>query len=113
MSGLDDGVRHQVFLTDTPYGEGALQHLEVRHRNARVEDRARCGNTTGFGRDATHHFPQDMSDPGRATELRIAAVLASQAEEAECSPGNVEQMPVVRRARLSRCLSCPKTPLCL
>ncbi|MBX9399644.1 IS1380 family transposase, partial [Streptomyces sp. TRM72054] len=47
---LDEGMRHQVFLTDTPYGEGSLQHLEVRHRtHARVEDRIRCGKTTGFG----------------------------------------------------------------
>ncbi|MGW1616825.1 ISAs1 family transposase [Streptomyces sp. NPDC002285] len=28
---LDEGTRHQVFLTDTPHGEGSLQHLEVRH----------------------------------------------------------------------------------
>jgi hypothetical protein len=29
---FDEGMRHQVFLTDTPDGEGSLQHLEVRHR---------------------------------------------------------------------------------
>jgi hypothetical protein len=36
----DEGMRHQVFLTDTPVaGGGSLQHLEVRHRaHARVED---------------------------------------------------------------------------
>ncbi len=28
---LDEGMRHQAFLTDTPHGEGSLQHLEVRH----------------------------------------------------------------------------------
>ena len=27
---LDEGMRHQVFLTNSPYGEGSLQHLEVR-----------------------------------------------------------------------------------
>ncbi|MEU0120072.1 IS1380 family transposase [Streptomyces bobili] len=54
---LDEGMRHQVFLTDTPYGEGSLQHLEVRHRaHARVEDRIRCGKTTGFGRFPSRHF---------------------------------------------------------
>jgi hypothetical protein len=54
---LDEGMRHQVFLTDTPDGEGSLQHLEVRHRaHARVEDRIRCGKTTGFGRFPSRHF---------------------------------------------------------
>ncbi|MFF4830190.1 IS1380 family transposase, partial [Streptomyces sp. NPDC001312] len=54
---LDEGMRHQVFLTDTPYGEGSLQHLEVRHRaHARVEDRIRNGKTTGFGRFPSRHF---------------------------------------------------------
>ncbi|WTE46073.1 IS1380 family transposase [Streptomyces sp. NBC_01622] len=54
---LDEGMRHQVFLTDTPYGEGSVQHLEVRHRaHARVEDRIRCGKTTGFGRFPSRHF---------------------------------------------------------
>jgi hypothetical protein len=34
-----------------------LQHLEVRHRaHARVEDRIRCGKTTGFGRFPSRHF---------------------------------------------------------
>ncbi|MET8183973.1 IS1380 family transposase [Streptomyces sp. NPDC005336] len=54
---LDEGMRHQVFLTDTPYGEGPLQHLEVRHRaHARVEDRIRCGKNTGFGHFPSRHF---------------------------------------------------------
>ncbi|MFI1301754.1 IS1380 family transposase, partial [Streptomyces noursei] len=54
---LGEGMRHQVFLTDTPYGEGSLQHLEVRHRaHARVEDRIRNGKTTGFGRFPSRHF---------------------------------------------------------
>jgi hypothetical protein len=54
---LDEGMRHQVFLTDPPYGEGSLQHLEVRHRaHARVEDCIRCGKTTGFGRFPSRHF---------------------------------------------------------
>ncbi|MFJ2866787.1 IS1380 family transposase [Kitasatospora sp. NPDC087314] len=54
---LDEGMRHQVFLTDTPYGQGSLQLLEVRHRaHARIEDRIRCGKTTGFGRFPSRHF---------------------------------------------------------
>ncbi|MFI6850664.1 IS1380 family transposase [Kitasatospora sp. NBC_00085] len=54
----DEGMRHQVFLTDTPVaGGGSLQHLEVRHRaHARVEDHIRCGKTTGFGRFPSRHF---------------------------------------------------------
>ncbi|MFF1691682.1 MULTISPECIES: IS1380 family transposase [unclassified Streptomyces] len=54
----DEGLRHQVFLTDTPYsGEGSAQFLEVRHRgHATVEDHIRCGKTTGFGRFPSRHF---------------------------------------------------------
>ncbi|MFG2525318.1 IS1380 family transposase [Streptomyces sp. NPDC048527] len=54
----DEGLRHQVFLTDTPYsGEGSAQFLEVRHRgHATVEDHIRCGKTTGFGRLPSRHF---------------------------------------------------------
>lgn len=33
LSDQDEGMRHQVFLTDTPYsGGGSIQHLAVRHR---------------------------------------------------------------------------------
>ncbi|MEU6611739.1 hypothetical protein ABZ922_43205 [Streptomyces shenzhenensis] len=54
---LDEGIRHQAFLTDTPYGQGFLQYLEIRHRaHARVEDRIRCGKATGFGRFPSRHF---------------------------------------------------------
>ncbi|NEW72679.1 transposase [Streptomyces rhizosphaericus] len=55
---LDEGLRHQVFLTDTPLtGGGPLQHLEMRHRaHARIEDRIRCGKTIGFGRFPSRHF---------------------------------------------------------
>jgi hypothetical protein len=54
----DEGMRHQVFLTDMPVaGGGSVQHLEVRHRaHARVEDHIRCGKTTGFGRFPSRHF---------------------------------------------------------
>ncbi|MCX4515827.1 IS1380 family transposase [Streptomyces sp. NBC_01619] len=55
----DEGLRHQVFLTDTPFaGGGSAQYLEVRHRgHATVEDRIRCGKDTGFGRFPSRHFP--------------------------------------------------------
>ncbi|MEV8099831.1 IS1380 family transposase [Kitasatospora sp. NPDC085879] len=54
----DEGMRHQVFLTDTPVaGGGSIQYLEVRHRaHARVEDHIRCGKITGFGRFPSRHF---------------------------------------------------------
>ncbi|MET7458566.1 IS1380 family transposase [Streptomyces sp. NPDC005574] len=54
----DEGLRHQVFLTDTPYsGGGSAQFLEVRHRgHATVEDHIRCGKTTGFGRFPSRNF---------------------------------------------------------
>jgi hypothetical protein len=46
-----EGLRHQVFVTDTPRGGWSLQLLELRHRaHARVEDRIRTGKDTGFGR---------------------------------------------------------------
>ena len=40
-----NGMRHQVFATDTPHGAGlSIQFLEVRHRaHARVEDRSAAG----------------------------------------------------------------------
>ncbi|GHD92789.1 hypothetical protein GCM10010508_47010 [Streptomyces naganishii JCM 4654] len=55
---LDEGLRHQVFLTDTPCpGGGSAQFLEVRHRgHATVEDSIRCGKTTGFGRFPSRDF---------------------------------------------------------
>ncbi|MFI1569174.1 IS1380 family transposase [Streptomyces sp. NPDC020490] len=55
---FDEGMRHQVFLTDTPVtGGGTAQRLEVRHRaHARVEDRIRCGKSTGFGRFPSRLF---------------------------------------------------------
>jgi hypothetical protein len=54
----DEGMRHQVFLTDTPVaGGGSIQYLEVRHRaHARVEDHIRCGKGTGFGRFPSRRF---------------------------------------------------------
>ncbi|MBX9399569.1 transposase [Streptomyces sp. TRM72054] len=54
----DEGLRHQVFLTDTPhFGGSSAQCLEVRHRgHATVEDRIRCGKSTGFGRFPSRDF---------------------------------------------------------
>jgi len=53
-----NGMRHQVFATDTPHGAGlSIQFLEIRHRaHARVEDRIRCGKSTGFGRFPSRQF---------------------------------------------------------
>ncbi|GAA3813614.1 transposase [Streptomyces chiangmaiensis] len=68
---LDEGVRHQVFLTDTLYGQGPLQLLEVRHRaHARVEDRILCGMSTGFGRFPARHFQINAT----WLELSLAAI---------------------------------------
>ncbi|MFD6327908.1 IS1380 family transposase [Streptomyces sp. NPDC058442] len=68
---LDEGMRHQVFLTDTPYGQSSLQLLEVRHRaHARVEDRIRCGKTTGFGRFPSRRFQINAA----WLELSLAAI---------------------------------------
>ena len=52
-----NGMRHQVVATDTPPGQGSIQFLEARHRaHARVEDRIRCGKTTGLGRFPSRVF---------------------------------------------------------
>ncbi|OKI87227.1 IS1380 family transposase [Micromonospora sp. CB01531] len=52
-----EGWRHQVVATDTPPGNGGIQHLEARHRaHARVEDRIRTGKDTGFGRFPSRVF---------------------------------------------------------
>lgn len=68
----DEGLRHQVFLTDTPYsGGGSAQFLEVRHRgHATVEDHIRCGKDTGFGRFPSRHFAINAS----WLELSLAAI---------------------------------------
>nr|WP_323180830.1 IS1380 family transposase [Streptomyces atratus] len=70
---LDEGMRHQVFLTDTPIagGGGSIQYLEVRHRaHARVEDRIRCGKATGFDR-----FPSRLFQVNAAwLELSLTAI---------------------------------------
>lgn len=72
MFDSDEGLRHQVFLIDTPYsGGGSTQFLEVRHRgHAAVEDHIRCGKTTGFGR-----FPSRLFSVNSALlELSLAAI---------------------------------------
>ncbi|MEU1134378.1 IS1380 family transposase [Streptomyces sp. NPDC005900] len=68
----DEGLRHQVFLTDTPYsGAGSAQFLEVRHRgHATVEDHIRCGKSTGFGRFPSRHFDVNAT----WLELSLAAI---------------------------------------
>lgn len=67
----DEGMRHQVFLTDTPFNSGAAQFLEVRHRaHATVEDHIRCGKTTGFGRFPSRRFPVNAA----WLELSLAAI---------------------------------------
>ena len=66
-----NGMRHQVFATDTPVSGGSIQFLEVRHRcHARVEDRIRTGKTTGFGR-----FPSRQSAINQAwLELALTGI---------------------------------------
>ncbi|WP_433134500.1 IS1380 family transposase [Micromonospora sp. CA-240977] len=52
-----EGWRHKVVATDTPAGNGGIQHLDARHRaHAHVEDRIRTGKDTGFGRFPSRHF---------------------------------------------------------
>lgn len=52
-----EGLRHQVFITDTPRSACSVQLLELRHRaHARVEDRIRCAKDTGLGRFPSRQF---------------------------------------------------------
>jgi hypothetical protein len=52
-----EGLRHQVFITDSPRNACSVQLLELRHRaHARVEDRIRTGKDSGFGRFPSRHF---------------------------------------------------------
>jgi Transposase DDE domain group 1 len=52
-----EGLRHQVFVTDTPRPVCSVQLLELRHRgHARVEDRIRTGKDSGFGRFPSRLF---------------------------------------------------------
>jgi hypothetical protein len=52
-----EGLRHQVFITDTPRSHCSVQLLELRHRgHARVEDRIRTGKDSGFGRFPSRQF---------------------------------------------------------
>lgn len=70
MFDQDEGLRHQVFLTGTPYPDGgSAQFLEDRHRgHACVEDHIRCGRTTGFGR------LRDFNVNAAWLELSLAAI---------------------------------------
>jgi hypothetical protein len=52
-----EGLRHQVFITDSPRSACSVQLLELRHRShARVEDRIRTGKDSGFGRFPSRQF---------------------------------------------------------
>ncbi|MCY0932138.1 transposase [Streptomyces sp. H27-H1] len=72
LSDQDEGLRHQVFLTDTPSsGGGSAQFLEARHRgHATVEDHIRYGKDTGFDRFPSRHFPPNAA----RLELSLAAI---------------------------------------
>ncbi|MFF0055884.1 IS1380 family transposase [Streptomyces microflavus] len=104
----DEGLRHQVFLTDTAYsGGGSAQFLEVRHRgHATVEDHIRCGKDTGFGRFPSRHFAINAA----WLELSLAAidllawtrVLLLDGELADAEPKKLRYRLLHVAARLTR-----------
>ena len=104
----DEGLRHQVFLTDTPCsGGGSAQFLEVRHRgHATVEDHIRCGKNTGFGRFPSRHFTINAV----WLELSLAAVdllawtrvLLLDGELATAEPKKLRYRLLHAAARLTR-----------
>lgn len=104
----DEGLRHQVFLTDTPIaGGGTAQFLEVRHRgHASVEDHIRTGKDTGFGR-----FPsRDLHINTVWLELSLTAidllawtrVLLLDGELADAEPKKLRYRLLHVAARLTR-----------
>lgn len=105
---LDEGMRHQVFLTDTPHTSGGSpQFLEVRHRaHARVEDRIRCGKTTGFGRFPSRHFAVNTA----WLELSLTAIdllawmrtLLLDGELADAEPKKLRYRLLHAAARITR-----------
>ncbi|MEV6947872.1 IS1380 family transposase [Streptomyces sp. NPDC051172] len=104
---LDEGTRHQVFLTDTPHGEGSLQHLEARHRaHARVEDRIRCGKSTGLGRFPSRHFAINTAWLELALTavdlLTWAQVLLLKGELASAEPKKLRYRLLHAAARITR-----------
>ncbi|SEE22108.1 Transposase DDE domain group 1 [Streptomyces sp. 2231.1] len=104
----DEGLRHQVFLTDTPYpGGGSAPFLEVRHRgHACVEDHIRCGKITGFGRSPPRHFTLNAAWP----ELSLTAIdlrawtraLLLDGELAAAEPKKLRYRTLHVAARLTR-----------
>ncbi len=74
----DQGLRHQVFLTDTPYsGGGSAQFLEVRHRgHATVEDHIRCGKTTGEVIERKFQWPEPTSYTASVSPSRTSRAPA-------------------------------------
>ncbi|MGW7646908.1 IS1380 family transposase [Streptomyces bobili] len=104
----DEGLRHQVFLTDTPYsGGGSAQFLEVRHRgHATVEDHIRCGKTTGFGRFPSRHFAINAAwlelSLGAIDLLAWMRVLLLDGELAAAEPKKLRYRLLHVAARLTR-----------
>jgi len=103
----DEGLRHQVVLTDTPYaGGGTAQFLEVRHRgHATVEDHIRCGKSTGFGRFPSRDFAVNTVWLGLSlTAIDLLAwtrILLLDGELATAEP---------KKLRYRRCTSPPASP---
>jgi Transposase DDE domain group 1 len=100
-----NGMRHQVFATDTT--TGSLQYLEVRHRaHARVEDRIRCGKHTGFGRFPSRQFAIDTVWPELAlTGIDLLAwtqMLLLDGELATAEPKRLRYRLLHVAARITR-----------
>ncbi len=102
----DEGMRHQVFLTDTPITSGPAQFLEVRHRqHSTVEDHIRCGKNTGSA----------VSPPDASTSTPPGSNSASR--RSTCSPGPVpscwtanSRLPKPRNSATGSCTAPPGSP---
>ena len=96
-----EGMRHQVFATDTPHGHGSLQLLEPRHRaHARVEDRIRSGKDTGFGRFPSRLFAINAAWLELAlTGIDLLAWTRTLLLDGDTRPGRAEEAALPAPAR--------------
>jgi hypothetical protein len=100
-----DGHRFTAFITDTPGGQSA--DLEVHHRShARVEDRIRCGKTTGLRNLPCRGYAENKAwlelALTAADLLTWAQALCFTGDLARCEPATFRYRICAIAAKLTR-----------
>jgi hypothetical protein len=100
-----DGHRFTAFITDTTSGQ--LADLEVHHRShARVEDRIRCGKTTGLRNLPCRGYPENKAwlelALTAADLLTWAQALCFTGDLARCEPATFRYRICAIAAKLTR-----------